>query len=1209
MGLVINTTYMFGSPQFSPGQNPAGLWPAQVSHAYGFDQLKLDGTGETIAIVDAYGDPNLSSDLKTFDAQFKLPAPPTFTQESQTGGSDASVPTDSTGDWEVEEALDVEWAHAIAPGANILVVEANSATIDDLIAAVDQARNTAGVVAVTMSWGGNEQPDETNYDSHFTTPTGHGGITFLAASGDGGSPASYPALSPYVVGVGGTSPSLDANDNLVQESGWADSGGGYSSIYTVPSYQQSYASSSYVQNTLGNTVLLNGARGGPDVAFAASQVPGFAIYDSFPYFSNPLNWTSVGGTSAASPQWASLVALADQGRAGAGSLDGVTQTLPALYQLASSSSTYTNDFNDITTGNNGYSAQAGYDLVTGLGSPKANNLIPDLEKAGISTTLSVTTSTATPTAGSPFSVTVTAQNSSGQTLTSYAGTIHFTSSDTGKGVALPSDYTFQPGDNGTHTFTNLVTLVTAGSQTITATDTTTSAITGTAAVTVSPALASSLSVSAPASSYQNSPFSVTVTAKDAYGNTATGYGGIIQFISSDTGSGVVLPPNYAFQTSDKGSHTFTNGVTLVTLGNQTVTATDTNNSSVTGTATVNVTAPQSATHLSVSAPTSATAGSSFSVTVTALDANNNTATGYLGTVQFTTSDTGKGVILPSSYTFLPGDKGVHTFTNAFTLVTAPSQTVTATDTNTSSVTGSATVTINPSTAVSLSVAGFPSPISAGTSGNFTVTALDAYGNTATGYGGTVTFSSSDPNAQLPANSTLIKGVGTFSAVLQTTGTQSLTATDTVTQSITGSQTGITVTASTAPLPVILQLSPNTGTTFGGYNITIYGNNLTGTYQVFFGSTPGKVLGSYPHGVGVVVPAHAAGTVDVTVTTPAGTSTITSADQFTFTGTSPPIVTGVSPNSGSTAGGYTVTISGSNLAGATGVMFGNTPGQIATDTATSITVTAPAHTAGTVDVVVISSGGRSATSSADQFTFQSGSPPPSSGPTVTGLNPTSGPTAGGNMVTIAGTNLSGTMAVNFGTTSASILATSATSVVVSAPAHAAGVVDVTVITPGGTSATSAADQYTYTNAAPPSNGPTVLSVTPNSGPTAGGEYVGISGTNLSGVTAVRFGTTLARIMAVQSSSVMVLAPAHTAGIVDVTVVTPAGTSAITSADKFTYQSGSPPAPSARLAAVDALLAGGWSAKHASQLQIEYLIAEILTNGGGTQGIAPLTRKGK
>jgi subtilase family serine protease len=184
--------------------------PAQIRHAYGFDQLLLDGSGQTIAIVDAYDHPNIADDLKIFDREYGLPDPPQFTKVNQSGGT--IFPKVADTGWAREIALDVEWAHAIAPGANILLVEADSPTDNDLFKAVDCARHQPGVVAVSMSWGQRETSYEARQDSLFTTPTGHiggsgtpGGVTFVACTGDSGAPGWYTAYSPNVLAVGGTS--------------------------------------------------------------------------------------------------------------------------------------------------------------------------------------------------------------------------------------------------------------------------------------------------------------------------------------------------------------------------------------------------------------------------------------------------------------------------------------------------------------------------------------------------------------------------------------------------------------------------------------------------------------------------------------------------------------------------------------------------------------------------------------------------------------------------------------------------------------------------------------------------------------------------------------------------------------------------------------------------------------------------------------------
>ena len=361
--------------------------PSQIRSAYGFDQVLFGtvqgtGKGQTIAIIDAYDDPTALYDLNQFSAQFDLPqfnvsGGPTFTKVGQTGGSvpgtDPNGPAGTTGKntWELEEALDIEWVHAIAPQANILLVEAiNTSYLIPI--AVPWAASQPGVVAVSRSFSGGEFSNESVYDTYFTTPTGHQGVTFLAATGDTGQPGGYPAYSPNVVAVGGTSLTTDGSGNYGSETGWSGSGGGISAYENLPSYQTgSYQNGSVTQTTTMRTA--------PDVSMDADPNTGVAVYDSYDYPSSP--WLQVGGTSLSTPMWAGLIAIVDQGRAmaGASSLNGATQTLPALYQLPSA------DFNDVTSGSNGtpnYSAGAGYDLVTGLGTPVANKLIPDLAGYG-----------------------------------------------------------------------------------------------------------------------------------------------------------------------------------------------------------------------------------------------------------------------------------------------------------------------------------------------------------------------------------------------------------------------------------------------------------------------------------------------------------------------------------------------------------------------------------------------------------------------------------------------------------------------------------------------------------------------------------------------------------------------------------------------------------------------------------------------------------
>jgi len=355
---------------------------SQIKKAYG---ITGTGAGQTIAIVDAYGDPNLAADLSAFDSKMGL-GTAALSIVSETGSS--NLPASNAG-WDLETSLDVEWAHAIAPSANLLLVQATTSNLGDLLTGVNFARHAANVSVVSMSWGSNEFFGETSYDSYFTTPTGHTNVTFVAASGDDGY-VEWPSVSPNVIAVGGTTlNTAGAAGTYSSESAWADSGGGFSQLEPEPSYQF------IVQRT--------GVRTTPDVALDANVYTGYAVYDSVPY-DGQSGWFEIGGTSAGAPQWAGLIALADQSRAAAGESNlNTVSVLTALYDTAEASSTYTADFHDITSGFGfgfGKVATPGYDLLTGLGSPKAAAVITTLLDATITSATSATV-TATPTRPAP----------------------------------------------------------------------------------------------------------------------------------------------------------------------------------------------------------------------------------------------------------------------------------------------------------------------------------------------------------------------------------------------------------------------------------------------------------------------------------------------------------------------------------------------------------------------------------------------------------------------------------------------------------------------------------------------------------------------------------------------------------------------------------------------------------------------------------------
>ena len=354
---------------------PSGYNPTQIRHAYALDQLSAletggapdsvkynsnAGLGQTIAIVDAYDDTSLASDLHQSDVAFGIPDPPSFSQLNQSGGTAQPASAAETG-WGLETSLDVEWSHALAPAANIVVVEGGT----DLLTAVQTAASLPGVSVVSMSFGVSDTLEQLITDRIFTTPAGHQGVTFFASSGDSGAPTIYPSDSPNVVAVGGTTLNLDDAGNILSETAWSGSGGGTSSVE---------AGSSSQNNALGQGTA---GRSTPDIAFDADPYTGVPVYDSLDNGTDS-PWEQVGGTSFSSPAWAAMTVLADQGRATAGkdTLDGATQLLPLLYQLP------TTDFNDISGGTSfGFptiSAIPGYDQTTGIGTPIASKLVPDL---------------------------------------------------------------------------------------------------------------------------------------------------------------------------------------------------------------------------------------------------------------------------------------------------------------------------------------------------------------------------------------------------------------------------------------------------------------------------------------------------------------------------------------------------------------------------------------------------------------------------------------------------------------------------------------------------------------------------------------------------------------------------------------------------------------------------------------------------------------
>jgi subtilase family serine protease len=312
---------------------PTGLSPGTVKSVYGFPTASTAGAGKTIAIVDAFDDPTAANDLGVFSSAYGLPpvSASNFQKVNQAGGT--VYPRADSG-WALEISLDIEWAHAIAPGAKVLLVEASSNSFANLMAAEDYARTHAQYVS--NSWGASEFSGESSYDGHFV----QAGVSFFVSSGDSGLPAEWPSASPNVISVGGTTLNNIGTPSF-SETGWRSGGGGCSAYEQANAGQAAFAGYS--------SVGCAGRRATPDVSLDADPASGVSVYDSTNY-QGLRGWFTVGGTSASSPMWAARSAVS-----------GVVTNSAAVYGTGIA-------YRDITVGNNGAPCTVGYDLCTGRGS-------------------------------------------------------------------------------------------------------------------------------------------------------------------------------------------------------------------------------------------------------------------------------------------------------------------------------------------------------------------------------------------------------------------------------------------------------------------------------------------------------------------------------------------------------------------------------------------------------------------------------------------------------------------------------------------------------------------------------------------------------------------------------------------------------------------------------------------------------------------------
>jgi subtilase family serine protease len=465
--------------QTAATSGPTGLSPTQIRGAY---NLPTTGGNGTVAIIDAYDDPNVAADLIAFSNAFGLPTP-NFEKHMMA----STIRADSG--WGLEISLDVQWAHAIAPNAKILLVEAKSNSLADLLAAVDYARGRSDVVAISMSWGANEFSGETLYDSHFTSSYG---ATFFASSGDAGAGIIWPAASPNVVAVGGTTLNLNSNGSVASETGWSGSGGGVSSIEVEPAYQSSYGIPG-----------ANNHRCVPDVSYDADPYTGVSVYDSYGYG----GWLVVGGTSAGAPQWAAIQSL------------GNSATNSNFYKDAKPAS-YASYFRDITIGSNGYSAATGYDYVTGLGSPLTTNYAPVTTpdfSISASPSLVTTNRGASPTS----TITVTSLNG-------FSDVVNLAASvPAGWGTSLsPASVTPSAGGSASSTLTvNVPLTAAAGTYSVTITGTTSGSLTHSTSLTVTVVIPDFSIKASPSARTINgkgsTTYTVTLTALNGYNSAVS----------------------------------------------------------------------------------------------------------------------------------------------------------------------------------------------------------------------------------------------------------------------------------------------------------------------------------------------------------------------------------------------------------------------------------------------------------------------------------------------------------------------------------------------------------------------------------------------------------------------------------------------------------------------------------------------------------------
>lgn len=362
---------------FKLGSNISGFTPKDIWDAYGITNLNLSQNIQiyrpTITIVIAYGSKTITNDVDIFSNTFQIPKIHQFDIYYQNGNEflkgpiPDNYPTNSR--WSIETTLDVQWAHAIAPHANINLVVSKSSSLCDILGALQYASSCSlNSNIISMSWGMKEVAKQIEYDNlYFSNPN----IIYVASSGNYGYGIIWPSISPYVLSVGGTtlkrvkSNTQNINPYIYTETAWKGSGGGVSQFVDMPTYQQQIGQKYKTLNRLA-----------PDVSFVADPTTGAVVYTSTIY-GNKKGWFVIGGTSLSAPCWAGILALVIQYRKKPFNNIGF-KVQTALYNLLNNESIYNMNFRDVTIGSNGSPAGPNFDLTTGLGSPNVNRIINTL---------------------------------------------------------------------------------------------------------------------------------------------------------------------------------------------------------------------------------------------------------------------------------------------------------------------------------------------------------------------------------------------------------------------------------------------------------------------------------------------------------------------------------------------------------------------------------------------------------------------------------------------------------------------------------------------------------------------------------------------------------------------------------------------------------------------------------------------------------------